>query len=234
LEKKLATANLSCLEESAPQTPSPPPSPVQTSTSKPGKPIFTAVNFKRVQKHRHPPVSSPKKSLTANRDNPNGVNRNESIHRAKSRSLSDFFSSSESSPINRLLSIICKEKEAEKMMHSTHRNDGGKTKAKPTAATSTVSATTPSSLSETERLESRRRNATVKTGNAQQPNRTAATSSSSTVSTSVSKSVRSSTATSSAKSSDEQQASSTASSNGNKPIRTTKASRLRAAALGEI
>ena len=273
LGKKLSsvTANLSCLIESPELTSKPyqqpllePQSDLFEITRKKSPVKFFAVNFKRVQKrHHHPPVSFPKKSLNSNSHDPNAVNRNESLHRAKSRSLSDFFSSNESSPINRLLSILCKEKEAEKMMnsqpHSVRTDAAVKTKPKPT--TTNLSSSSKENLStlssdssekrkpqtslknnsnnvqenENERLETRKRitssklatstnnthaqtsaiQSTVKSKTAKP---STAVSRPSTTTSSSSKSVRS---TSSAKSSDESAAT-------NKPIRTTKASRLRA------
>ncbi|XP_058065663.1 uncharacterized protein LOC131215292 [Anopheles bellator] len=117
-------------------------------------PKFSAVNFRRIQ--RHPPVSYPKRPLVTQRSlgSPPSVNlgssyspsgtagnsnsgvlsgapaisgvyeRRRAPHRrhestflkTRSKTISDFFGP-ESTPVSRLLNIICQEKEAERVAH---------------------------------------------------------------------------------------------------------------------
>uniref|UniRef100_A0A182QAH6 HP domain-containing protein n=1 Tax=Anopheles farauti TaxID=69004 RepID=A0A182QAH6_9DIPT len=123
--------------------------PVGTSSQ---APKFSAVNFRRVQ--RHPPVSFPKRPLVTQRSlgsppsanvgssySPSGTagsvsafsaaslatngqqqlrrrqhgsRRHEAFVKTRSKTISDFFGP-ESTPVSRLLNIICQEKEAERV-----------------------------------------------------------------------------------------------------------------------
>ncbi|XP_040176200.1 uncharacterized protein LOC120908831 isoform X8 [Anopheles arabiensis] len=141
------------------QTTLPPVSSSSTnSTSSVQPPKFSAVNFRRVQ--RHPPVSYPKRPLVTQRSlgSPPSVNvgssyspsgaagssiafaaaassiangqqqqqqhqprrrqhgsrRHEAFVKTRSKTISDFFGP-ESTPVSRLLNIICQEKEAERV-----------------------------------------------------------------------------------------------------------------------
>uniref|UniRef100_A0A182NJX8 HP domain-containing protein n=1 Tax=Anopheles dirus TaxID=7168 RepID=A0A182NJX8_9DIPT len=160
------------------------PSANQTgSTTQPPK--FSAVNFRRVQ--RHPPVSFPKRPLVTQRSlgSPPSVNvgssyspsgsagsgiafaaapplangpqqqqqqqprrrhqhgsrRHEAFVKTRSKTISDFFGP-ESTPVSRLLNIICQEKEAERVaahiMNTQQQNSR-------TAITGKSSASVPSS-----------------------------------------------------------------------------------------
>ncbi|ETN60794.1 hypothetical protein AND_007572 [Anopheles darlingi] len=131
-----------------------------SQTLPPSQPKFSAVNFRRIQ--RHPPVSYPKRPLVTQRSlgSPPSVNvgssyspstsgcptggaggaansnnyavsgtglferhrraphrRHESAFlKTRSKTISDFFGP-ESTPVSRLLNIICQEKEAERVAH---------------------------------------------------------------------------------------------------------------------
>ncbi|XP_035907711.1 uncharacterized protein LOC118510245 isoform X4 [Anopheles stephensi] len=154
----IATATTACSppNRAHPASSTNQPEPQQPAGTSSHAPKFSAVNFRRVQ--RHPPVSFPKRPLVTQRSlgSPPSVNvgssyspsgsagssiafaaassiangqqqhpqqprrrqhgsrRHEAFVKTRSKTISDFFGP-ESTPVSRLLNIICQEKEAERV-----------------------------------------------------------------------------------------------------------------------
>ncbi|XP_041771665.1 uncharacterized protein LOC121593412 isoform X4 [Anopheles merus] len=169
------------------QTTLPPVSSSSNSTSSVQPPKFSAVNFRRVQ--RHPPVSYPKRPLVTQRSlgSPPSVNvgssyspsgaagssiafaaaassiangqqqqhqprrrqhgsrRHEAFVKTRSKTISDFFGP-ESTPVSRLLNIICQEKEAERVAaHIMNQQQQQSNSSSRPAVAAKPSASAPSS-----------------------------------------------------------------------------------------
>uniref|UniRef100_A0A182TSE6 Uncharacterized protein n=1 Tax=Anopheles melas TaxID=34690 RepID=A0A182TSE6_9DIPT len=165
-----------------------PPVSSANGTSSVQPPKFSAVNFRRVQ--RHPPVSFPKRPLVTQRSlgSPPSVNvgssyspsgaagssiafaaaassiangqqqhqprrrqqgsrRHEAFVKTRSKTISDFFGP-ESTPVSRLLNIICQEKEAERVaahiMNQQQQQQQSNSSSRPAVAAK-PSASAPSS-----------------------------------------------------------------------------------------